>query len=201
MSAVVKIKKEDLVKGAIKIIRDQGEYELSARNLAKVVGCSTQPIFRIFKNMDDLKNTVYDDVYEIQNKFIANGKEHQIPFIGIGLSYIDFASKEKNLFKFLFMSSSSKNNNILEMAETDSGHIYVDMIKKSTGLSEESSKQIYIYTWLIIHGIASMIATTNSKLDSSEIETIIFDAFKGYRQTLMNKELNNKYKKNVEAAQ
>lgn len=200
MSAVVKIKKEDLVKGAIKIIRDQGEYELSARNLAKVVGCSTQPIFRIFKNMDDLKNTVYDDVYEIHNKFIANGKEHQIPFIGIGLSYIDFASKEKNLFKFLFMSSSSKNNNILEMAETDSGHIYIDMIKKSTGLSEESSKQIYIYTWLIIHGIASMIATTNSKLDSSEIETIIFDAFKGYRQTLMNKELNNKYKKNVEAA-
>ena len=200
MSAIVKIKKEDLVKGAIKIIRDKGEYELSARNLAKIVGCSTQPIFRLFKNMDDLKNTVYDDVYEIQNKFISNGKDHQIPFIGIGLSYIEFASKEKNLFKFLFMSSSSKNNNILEMAETDSGKNYIDMIKKSTGLSEESSKQIYIYTWLIIHGIASMIATTNSKLDSKEIETIIFDAFKGYRQTLMNKELNNKYKKNIESA-
>ena len=29
----------------------------------------------------------------------------------------------------------------------------------------------------------------------NEIETIIFDAFKGYRQVLMNKELNNKYKK------
>ena len=195
MSAVVKIKKEDLLKGAIKIIRDNGENELSARNLAKVVGCSTQPIFRLFKNMEDLKNTVYDDIYEIHNKFIANGKEHQIPFIGIGLSYIDFAYKEKNLFKFLFMSEISKNNNILDMAETELGKNYIDMIIKSTGLSYESSKQIYIYTWLIIHGIASMIATTNSKLETSEIETIIFDAFKGYRQTLMNKELNNKYKK------
>ena len=38
MSAVIKIKQEDLVKGAIKIIRDKGEYELSARNLAKTVG-------------------------------------------------------------------------------------------------------------------------------------------------------------------
>ena len=28
-----------------------------------------------------------------------------------------------------------------------------------------------------------------------DIEIIIFDAFKGYRQVLMNKELNNKYKK------
>ena len=69
------------------------------------------------------------------------------------------------------------------------------MIEKSTGLSHESSKQIYINTWLIIHGIASMLATTNSILSSEEIETIIFDAFKGYKQVLMNKELNSKYKK------
>ena len=195
MCAVVKIKKEDLVKGAVKIIRENGELELSARNLAKKAGCSTQPIFRLFKNMDDLKNTVYDDVYEIHNKFIANGKEHQIPFIGVGLSYIEFATKEKNLFKFLFMSKLSKNNNILDMAENETGKNYVEMIIKSTGLSQESSKQIFINTWLIIHGIASMMATTNSKLSTEEIESIIFDAFKGYRQALMNKELNTKYKK------
>lgn len=201
MSAQTKIKKEDLVKGAVKLIRDKGENELSARNLAKTVGCSTQPIFRIFKNMDDLKNTVYDDVFEIQNKFISSGNDHQIPFIGVGLSYIEFASKEKNLFKFLFMSELSKNNNILDMAKNESGKNYIDMIIKSTGLSYESSKQIYINTWLIIHGIASMMATTNSKLNKNDIETIIFDAFKGYRQALMNKELNNKYKKSNDTAQ
>jgi len=195
MSARVTIKKEDLVKGAVKIIRNKGIEELSARNLAKVCGCSTQPIFRIFENMEDLKNTVYNDIYEIQNKYLSNGEEHQVPFIGIGLSYIDFATKEKNLFKFLFMSSNSKYNNILAMAENEQGKKYTEIIEKSTGLSHESSKQIYINTWLIIHGIASMMATTNSELSPSEIETIIFDAFKGYRQVLMNKELNNKYKK------
>ena len=194
MSAV-KIKKEDLIKGSIKIIRAEGDSNLSARNLAKVVGCSTQPIFRLFTNMDDLKRTVYDDVYELQKKYLLKGNEHQVPFIGVGLSYIDFATKEKNLFKFLFMSSFTKYNNILEMADNDDGKKYTEMIIKSTGLSPESSKQIYINTWLIIHGIASMMATTNSKLTKDDIETIIFDAFKGYRQVLMNKELNTKYKK------
>ena len=194
MSAV-KIKKEDLIKGSIKIIRDEGDSKLSARNLAKVVDCSTQPIFRLFTNMDDLKRTVYDDVYELQKKYLLKGKEHQVPFIGVGLSYIDFATKEKNLFKFLFMSSFTKYNNILEMADNEDGKKYTEMIIKSTGLSPESSKQIYINTWLIIHGIASMMATTNSKLTKDDIETIIFDAFKGYRQLLMNKELNTKYKK------
>lgn len=194
MSAV-KIKKEDLIKGSIKIIRDEGDSNLSARNLAKVVGCSTQPIFRLFTNMDELKRTVYDDVYELQKKYLLKGNEHQVPFIGVGLSYIDFATKEKNLFKFLFMSSFTKYNNILEMADNEDGKKYTEMIIKSTGLSPESSKQIYINTWLIIHGIASMMATTNSKLTRNDIETIIFDAFKGYRQVLMNKELNTKYKK------
>lgn len=196
MSVKVKIQKEDLLKGAIKIIRNNGVEALSARNLAKEVGCSTQPIFRLFENMDDLKNTVYNDVYEIQNKYIASGENHQVPFIGIGLSYIEFAQKEKNMFKFLFMSSNSKYNNILAMAENEQGKRYTELIEKSTGLSYDSSKQIYINTWLIIHGIASMMATTNCELSKEEIETIIFDAFKGYRQVLMNKELNNKYKKN-----
>lgn len=195
MSAVTKIKKEDLLKGAIKIIRTEGIEELSARNLAKTCECSTQPIFRLFENMEDLKNTVYEDVYEIQKKYLTNGEKHQVPFIGIGLSYIEFATKEKNLFKFLFMSTNSKYNNILSMTETEEGQKYIEMIEKSTGLSTTSSKQIYINTWLIIHGIASMMATTNSELSKEEIETIIFDAFKGYRQALMNKELNNKYKK------
>ena len=124
MSAV-KIKKEDLIKGSIKIIRDEGDSKLSARNLAKVVDCSTQPIFRLFTNMDDLKRTVYDDVYELQKKYLLKGKEHQVPFIGVGLSYIDFATKEKNLFKFLFMSSFTKYNNILYDA---SSHIYYKLL-------------------------------------------------------------------------
>lgn len=196
MSAKVLIKKEDLIKGAVKIIRNEGIEELSARNLAHACNCSTQPIFRLFENMEDLKKTVYNDVYEIQNKYLSNGQVHQVPFIGVGLSYIEFATKEKNLFKFLFMSTNSKNSNILKMAETEEGIKYIEMIEKTTGLSKESSKQIYINTWLIIHGIASMMATTKSKLSISEIETIIYDAFKGYKQVLMNKELNNKYKKN-----
>ena len=115
MSAKILIKKEDLIKGAIKIIRSKGDNELSARNLAKACNCSTQPIFRLFENMEDLKNTVYKDVYEIQNKYLSNGQTHQVPFIGVGLSYIEFATKEKNLFKFLTVIPVSKDKDSIEL--------------------------------------------------------------------------------------
>ena len=37
------------------MVRKEGFAVLSARNIAKQIGCSTQPIYWCYKNMDDLK--------------------------------------------------------------------------------------------------------------------------------------------------
>jgi len=188
----VRIKKEDIIKGTIKFIKTNGIEELSARNLAKSIKCSTQPLFKQFENMDDLKTQVFNDVNKLHKSILLQGKEnHEIPFIGIGLSYINFAKKEPNLFRFLFLSNNTKCNNILDMVESDEGKEYIELIMKTTGIPEELSKQLYINIWLIIHGIACMSSTNKTAISESECETILVDAFKGYRQVLMNKALNS----------
>ena len=188
----VRIKKEDIIKGTIKFIKTYGIEELSARNLAKSIECSTQPLFKQFENMDDLKNQVFNDVNKLHKSILNKGKEsHEIPFIGIGLAYINFAKKEPNLFRFLFLSNNSKCNNILDMVESAEGKEYIELIMKTTGIPEELSKQLYINIWLIIHGIACMSITNKNKINESECEIILVDAFKGYRQVLMNKALNS----------
>lgn len=188
----VRIKREDIIKGTIKFIKTNGIENLSARTLAKSIKCSTQPLFKQFKNMEDLKQTVFKDVNKLHKSYLEKGKDkHQIPFIGVGLAYIDFAKKEPNLFRFLFLSSITKCNNILDMVESDEGGEYIELIKSTTGIPEELSKQLYINIWLIIHGIACMTSTNNKALTEEECETILVDAFKGYRQVLMNKALNS----------
>ena len=188
----VRIKKEDIIKGTIKFIKTNGIEELSARNLAKSIKCSTQPLFKQFENMDDLKKQVFNDVNKLHKSILDKGKEnHEIPFIGIGLAYINFAKKEPNLFRFLFLSNNAKCNNILDMVESLEGKEYIELITKTTGIPEELSKQLYINLWLIIHGIACMSSTNKNKISESECETILVDAFKGYRQVLMNKALNS----------
>lgn len=192
----IKVKKEDIIKGTIKYIREHGIENLSARTLARSIRCSTQPLFKQFINMEDLKQTVYNDVSKLHKSILEKGKEkHEIPFIGIGLSYIEFAKKEPNLFRFLFLSSNTKSNNILSMVESKEGEEYITLIKSTTGLPDDLSKQIYINLWLIIHGIACMVSTTKSTITESECETILVDAFKGYRQVLMNKALNSAHLK------
>lgn len=190
----VKIKKEDIIKGTIKFIKTNGIENLSARTLARSIKCSTQPLFKQFENMDDLKNQVFNDVNKLHKSYIEKGKEkHDIPFIGIGLAYIGFAKKEPNLFRFLFLSNNSKCNNILDMVESTEGQEYIDLITSTTGIPLELSKQLYINIWLIIHGIACMISNDKNAISEKECETILVDAFKGYRQVLMNKALNSSH--------
>lgn len=188
----VRIKKEDIIKGTIKFIKENGIENLSARTLARSIKCSTQPLFKQFKNMDDLKEQVFNDVNKIHKSMIDKGKEkHDIPFIGIGLAYIEFAKKEPNLFRFLFLSNNTKCNNILDMVDSVEGQEYIDLITQTTGIPTELSKQLYVNIWLIIHGIACMISTDKNAISEGECETILVDAFKGYRQVLMNKALNS----------
>ena len=49
------ITQEIIIETAFEMVRKEGFGVLSARNIAKQIGCSTQPIYWSHKNMGDLK--------------------------------------------------------------------------------------------------------------------------------------------------
>lgn len=55
MPAVRKVSKEQIIDAAVEVLRDDGFSAITARSVAKKLGCSTQPIYFSFKNMDELK--------------------------------------------------------------------------------------------------------------------------------------------------
>ena len=58
MAKALLITKENIVKGAVKLINDNGWLNLNARSLAKHLGISTKPLYRIYNNMDEIKKEV-----------------------------------------------------------------------------------------------------------------------------------------------
>ena len=48
------ITKDQLLEVAFELVKDEGIENLTARKLASKAGCSTQPIFRIYKNREGL---------------------------------------------------------------------------------------------------------------------------------------------------
>ena len=55
MPSSKKTTKEDIIKASFGILKEQGIEKVTARDIAKKLNSSVQPIFYQFKNMDDLK--------------------------------------------------------------------------------------------------------------------------------------------------
>lgn len=184
----VKVTKEAIIEEALKMIRNESIESINARDLAKQLNCSVQPIFRTFQSMENLKTILYENVENIFDEHMKTGmSKHPIPFLGMGLAYISFAKTEKNLFKFLFMQDGFKGNNLLDMIKSDDNKAIVQIIASMSGLSVLRSEQLFLSIWLMTHGIAALMASNDCDLSDETIEQLLMDTFSGIKLQLKSK--------------
>ena len=99
MARKEQISKQMILDGAFDLVRTQGIEMLTARKLAAHISCSTQPIFRVYTNMEELSNEVFVKAKAFYEQFCLDFEQtDETPFVDLGLCYISFAKKELNLF-------------------------------------------------------------------------------------------------------
>ena len=62
MPAIKKISKETVIDAAVDVLREDGFSAINARSVAKKLGCSTQPIYHSFRNMEELKTALTERI-------------------------------------------------------------------------------------------------------------------------------------------
>ena len=185
MPPKVKVTEEAILDAAMNITRDKGIAGVNAREVGKALGCSVQPVFRNFQSMEKLKEGLYQKTESIFDDYMRSGmKRHRIPFLGMGLAYIEFAKTEKNLFKFLFMSDGFKGKSVLDMIRGDENREIIHIIAGMTGLDFENAEQLFLGIWLITHGIAAMMATNDCDFSEEQIVKLLMDSFSGMKYQL-----------------
>ena len=58
MPPKVKFQKEEIVRAALKVVREQGIDAVTAREVAKELGVSPRPIFTYYDTMEQLRSDV-----------------------------------------------------------------------------------------------------------------------------------------------
>ena len=100
-----RVDRERVLDAALAIVREQGETALSARAVAQRAGCSVQPLYSLFGDMDGLVRALYEHA---RAWVAAYNREHEHdgknPFESNGLSHLRLARTERNLFHFLYLS-------------------------------------------------------------------------------------------------
>ena len=177
MPPKVKFTKEQVVSAAITVVRNKGYQALNARSVAKILGCSTQPVFRVFENMEQLKKAVIQQANAVYNSYIEASKaDTEKPYKATGLAYIRFAKEEKELFRLLFMRDRSEED-ISKQPPDDNLDYILTVLRQATGFEQTIAHQFHLQMWIYTHGLASMIATNYLDFTEEETSRLLKEAF------------------------
>ena len=176
MPAKRKIQKEDIIQESVSIVAQEGINALNARKIAKKLGCSTQPLFYIYENMDDLKKDVMNEIVKIFDIEVLKSETGELEYKDIGINYIRFAKEEPELFKIMF--NRQINEGAFDFIDlTGSAKTILETISKQTGMSNEDAKQFHLRMWLYVNGIASLVANQTVEFNDEEIAELLKDQY------------------------
>lgn len=181
MPPKVKISKKEIIDAGIELIRRGGEDALNAREIATLLGISTQPIFSNFENMHALRLEIINEANRIYEDFTK--KEMQMGeypvYKASGMAYIKFAKEEGQLFKLLYMRDRT-GENISE--DTAFFNDVLEIVKSNTGLDVDTAKLFHLEIWSCVHGIATMIVTGYFDVDMSLVDKMLSDVYLGLKK-------------------
>ena len=176
MLARKKIEKENIIDTCLKITRREGIDALNARKVAKALGCSTQPLFYYYENMDEIKNEVLQEISKLFNQALLKSNYDRPAYKDIGVNYIRFASNEPEFFKIMFQSKMNKE--MFDFIDLTGSSLQIfETISKQTGLSLENAKQFHLRMWLYVNGIASLVAHQTVEFNDEEIIDLLKDQY------------------------
>lgn len=179
----VKFTREDVLNAAFDLVSAQGMEALNARAIAARLGSSTQPLFRVFTNMDEIRAEVTrmaaDKCYEYMEK---QGDPDMPLYKRAGMGYIRFAREKPQLFRLLFMCDRSGS----DQGPDDRYADILQISSEATGLDIETTKLFHMHMWVYVHGLATMAATNYLELDDELISTLLTGHFRAMLTSLSN---------------
>lgn len=166
------ISKQRIFSAAYKLALKNGIDSLTARNIAKAVNCSTQPIYLEFKNMGDLRMQVLKQmVHKLETTTLQQVYVDR-PLIDFDLSYIDFATDAPALFKSIFIDGKFGNDFV--------SHIMMNLGTQKLGeeikldqFSAEHINNMVISNWINVNGLASMAINGMLNLEQDQIVNLL----------------------------
>ena len=167
-----------MIDGAFQLIREKGHESLTARNLAALLGCSTQPIMYQFPNLDMLRDLAYQKADAFHSEYILTAGD----LLEIGMRYIRFAEEEPQLFRFLFQSGRFSGFSLEDLIKSPETAALLTVVSTEEGLAMEEAAAFFEPLAALVHGYASLIANNGMMYDPDAIQNSLIMIEEGIKK-------------------
>ena len=180
--------KAQIIDSSLKIVKEKGFKQLSAREVARELISSTRPVYENFQSMDELKKTVLQKIVDLLYEYVTR-QYTKNAFLNTGVGYVLYARDHREFFKVIFLEDNDASGIIDEMLKKLDKEI-VKKVPELKKLSRTERKDLLRKGWIYTHGFAVMVFSGYIKNNSdayiikmlSEAGTIfIEDALRKHR--------------------
>ena len=154
-------------------IKEKGIDAMNARDLCKYIGCSTQPLFKNFENMDIFKKRLKKYLHDYYDDFILKIVDKNNYLYTISYAYALYAKLEYNIFKSLFITELAGTRTIKEVLNTSWNIPTIEAMTKQYNISLKKAEEVYRDVRFYTHGISSQLCAKTIKINNKEIENLI----------------------------
>lgn len=169
MPAVRKASKDEIVDAAVEVLREGGFAAINARSVAKKLGCSTQPIYFSFRNMEELKAALTARAIELHTRRVRDSlcahEGNDSRYSSYGMGFVKFAAEERQLFRWLYLEGEQLGpyqNDVL-LPEV------IAVIVEEFGYSEEAARRLHQDMIYFTYGLAILANTGHLQLTEEEL--------------------------------
>ena len=177
------ITKSMLLDAAFSLLKEEGEENLTVRKIAARANCSTQPIFRIFRGMDELSEEVFRMAAASFGQEAAGVKDYsKLPFVNLAMAYIGYAKENPNLFQFLFLPRKKPPMGMYDILNGTDGKV-AHQIRAAQAAGVKDPGGLFSKLWIFVHGAACMSITGDYDLSLEETSSMLESAYKAFSGT------------------
>lgn len=170
------ITKDQILNAAYEVVATEGFSKFTARNIATKMNCSTQPIYLEFKNMDDLKEALFEKIHRYLAKEVFPVTHTGNTIVDLALNYIHFAKNESKLYRALYLEEYGGGKRMQEFSYS----YFSSAVKQDSDyekLNDIEINSLHMGTWIVATGIAALMTSgiirpTDQQIDYLLRETI-----------------------------
>lgn len=181
-----RIFREDILKAAVDLVREQGTLALSVRNIAGKLNCSTQPIYSEFESMEILRDELMTYIRENYLREDADSYKQ------VALSFLHFAQRKKNLFQLVYLRQRAAGETFFEDPNEDQT---IHKLEVNLELSREQAAQMHRRMQYYCYSMAVMMATGYLNFSEEEISEELTEYYRiilsYYKQVKSEEELQH----------
>ena len=169
MPAVRKVSKEQIIDAAVDVLRDDGFSAINARSVAKKLGCSTQPIYFSFRNMEELKAALTERAIQMHTQRVRDSlrihEGNDSRYSSYGMGFVKFAAEEKQLFRWLYLEGEQLGPYQNDVLTSE----VISVITEEFGCEEDVARRFHQDMVYFTYGLASLANTDHLHLTEAEL--------------------------------